>query len=321
MSPSAAVTDAFRKSQRFVEALDAYHGPYEKPDVALLQDVAATLWDRKGKRLRPRFVLWFGEFFKVAPERLSVFAWAAEAIHTASLLHDDVIDCADRRRAGLSANAIFDNSLPVLSGDYLFSDAIQRVAVQGNREILERLCLTVKSLAEGECLQYSQRYRIPQFEHFFERVNKLKTSSLLLWAAQVGALLQGEYALAHIEAFVSRFGQLYQYSDDLLDVVGTETKPQWNDLREGKVNWVVWQLIKEQPALAELLEKDFLARRISDATLKAIKAAVSRGGLSPIYEKLEVLSRETRDRLQAFPEGETREALSGLTELCLSRVR
>ena len=144
------------------EWMNAIQGPLEWPEVGKVGEVCATLWNRKGKRLRAQWVFWFGEAFGFKERELQLYAWAIEAIHTATLLHDDVIDQAALRRGGPSANELFDNTLPVSSGDFLLSDAIFQLSEQGHPVLLKLICQAVKDLTQGEVLQYEQRSHIPK---------------------------------------------------------------------------------------------------------------------------------------------------------------
>src|SRR5207248_2047252 len=137
--------------------------------------------------------------------RLDLYAWAAEAIHTATLLHDDVIDRADTRRGGPSANALYDNTLPVLAGDYLFSDAIHQVALRGDARLVASLCDTLKQLLSGECLQYEARYTVPKSAEIYREISRHKTASLFVWAALVGPTLSGRIDPASVKSFVEAF--------------------------------------------------------------------------------------------------------------------
>ncbi len=320
MNVSGAVLSAFRKSAPFIDKLDQLRAPLSPPEAALIEDICGALWERKGKRLRSRLVFWFGQMCEVAEADLEIYAWAAEAVHTASLLHDDVIDKSDLRRGEPSANALYDNTLPVLSGDYLFSDAIHQVALRDNTEILRGLCRTVKDLAQGECLQYQNRYQIPQQEQIYLDICRLKTTSLLRWAGQVGPRLNPVLSMAAVEGFFAGFGQVFQFSDDLLDVHGCETKERWSDLREGKLNWVTWKMVMANADLKKRTEVDFSKKEVGPDLIAAFTRATKRGEDEPARAELLQWATRTEGYLEAFPAGETRDALAGLLRLCVDRT-
>lgn len=223
-----------------------------------------TLWDRPGKKLRPKLVYWFGERYGIPRARLKPYAWAAEAVHTATLLHDDVVDRADQRRGGPSANQLFDNTVPVLSGDYWLARAMQTVAETGSLELVRELCRSVRDLVDGECLQHELRFTIPDAETL-DRIAVLKTSSLIRWCGLVGPTLAGSSERDAVERFLEDWGREFQRRDDLLDLVGDEGKPAWGDLREGKINWALRQILEVEPVLRAEVETAFARRAIDEA--------------------------------------------------------
>jgi len=249
----------------------ATHGPIDPPEVGKIGEVCSLLWSRKGKRLRAQWVYWFGEPYGLIEKDLELYAWAVEAIHTATLFHDDVIDKAPLRRGGPSANVIFDNTLPILSGDYLLSDAIFQLAEKGHFLLLKLMCQAVKEVTQGEVLQYENRFKIPQAISYFETLNRLKTSALLKWSTQVGAILATGSQDPSMTDFALRFGDLYQFTDDLLDLRGSKTKASWQDLTEGKVNEAAFLLLQCFPLLRGEVESAFEKKEISSDLLEKIK--------------------------------------------------
>ncbi|NDD04164.1 MAG: polyprenyl synthetase family protein [Proteobacteria bacterium] len=241
------------------------------PEVSKIDEVCAVLWQRKGKRLRAQWVFWFGEAFGRSQKQLKLYAWAVEAIHAATLLHDDVIDRSSLRRGGPSANMLFDNTLPILSGDYLLSDAIFQLAENGSPLLTKLMCQAVKEVTQGEVLQYEHRYKIPEDPNYFDKLNRLKTSSLLKWASQVGAVLANDREDSACSEFANRYGALFQFTDDVLDLRGSSTKEAWQDIREGKVNEVLFLLLSSYPRLKKVLLEAFLTPDIRTEFLEELK--------------------------------------------------
>ena len=273
MTSEKVLASAFEQGQQYFKWLNTLHGPIDSPIIETVEKACGIIWDRKGKRLRCHFVYWFAEPYKISSEELELYAWAVEAIHTATLLHDDVIDKAETRRSGPSANQVFDNTIPVLSGDYLMSDAIHQLAIRGIPPLMQGMCVALKELSQGEILQYQNQYKIADSEKFYHLVCELKTASLLKWAASVGAHLRCKDEVLPVVRFTCHYGLLYQLTDDLLDLRGTHTKPTNQDLREGKVNWAAWKIIQNEPKIRTLLLQDFSHKRLSDETeLKLLEA-------------------------------------------------
>lgn len=264
MSPShQKISREFARGQLRTLWMNEMKGPWNVPEVKKIEEVCSSLWERKGKRLRSQWVFWFGEALGLSPEELNLYAWAVEAIHTATLLHDDVIDKAPLRRGGPSANALFDNTLPILSGDYLLSDAIFQLAESGHPLLVKLMCLAVKEVTQGEVLQYEQRYHLPKDTNYFEKLNRLKTSALLKWAAQVGSVLAQGKEDPLVTHLALQYGSLYQFTDDILDVRGTATKESWQDLREGKINEATYLLLEKHPQLKKQIESELAQQKVS----------------------------------------------------------
>jgi octaprenyl-diphosphate synthase len=310
--------DAFEWSGKYVEQLSLFYPSPEETHPAMIERVCGTLWERRGKRLRSHLVYWFGELVGVKASELALYAWAAEAIHTATLLHDDVVDEADKRRGGPSANQLFDNTLPVISGDYLLSSALYQIASEGNAELLRLLCKTVRNLSEGESLQYQLKFTIPATIQDYVRITQLKTTSLFLWCALVGPVLSGSQRMSEVTGFMDCFGYLFQFSDDLLDVVGCSTKSKWNDLKEGKLNLVSWRLVQQSERLKVETELAFRKREVTGRLISLFEDSVQKSQrLNDLKVELQLASENAKAYLGNFPYSPTREALKELVDLCV----
>ncbi len=313
----SAVAAAFDRSRSRVDSLRLTPG---KP-VGLLEEAIDTLWKRRGKRLRPHLVYWFGEIAGVSPSRLDLYAWAAEAVHTATLLHDDVVDEADRRRGGPSINRLYDNSIPVLSGDYLISDVLERIATSGEPRLLASLCRNIKLLCRGEALQQEWRYRIPPSLLTILRIRHLKTSPLFTWCGSVGPTLAESPHHFAIRRYLGRFGLLFQLTDDLLDVVGTSGKGVGNDLREGIVNAFVAPLLDEDMRLRSRVLSAFRERAVPPSLLNEVQGAAGSGGIAEEYRRrLRRLADSAVEALASLPDTPTRRALQELPRLVTDRT-
>ncbi|NBX83738.1 hypothetical protein EBQ90_11745, partial [bacterium] len=294
MSPlQQQVAAEFQRGQRKTQWMNALKGPLAVPEVKKIEEVCSLIWERKGKKLRSQWVFWFGEELGISYETLNLYAWAVEAIHTATLLHDDVIDKAPRRRGGASANAVFDNTLPVLSGDYLLSDAIFQLSDKGHPLLVKLMCLAVKEVTQGEVLQYESQYQLPETQNYFEMLNRLKTSALLKWAAQVGSILKYQKEDPTITQLARQYGALYQFTDDLLDLRGSPTKASWQDLREGKINEVTYLLLEQESFLRKELKRDLERKDIPADLLLRIQETAKRKNFQTFMDQ-ELLRRQER---------------------------
>jgi octaprenyl-diphosphate synthase len=301
--------------------MDKLHGPLDIPEVSKIEQVCSLLWERKGKRLRSQWVYWFGEAWGVPANQLKLYAWAVEAIHTATLLHDDVIDKAPLRRGGPSANEIFDNTLPVLSGDYLLSDAIFQLSDSGHPLLVKLMCRAVKELTQGEVLQYEHQYRIPQNEQYYETLNRLKTSALLHWAAQVGSVLKTGKENSMVSEIAFRYGALYQLTDDVLDVRGTPTKKSWQDLREGKVNEVVFLLFNTYPEIKDEWEPMLSERCFNPDCLQKLQKFAQDSAFQEILKsRLEAAKEKCLQSIRSIPHSQMKAILEKLTCFTVDRL-
>jgi len=321
MNPNPVLELAFSQGQKYFDWLDSFHGPLDKPLVETIEKTCGIIWDRKGKRLRCHFVYWFSEPYKILHSELELYSWAVEAIHTATLLHDDVIDKAEIRRAGPSANQIFDNTIPVISGDYLMSDAIHQLAVKGHPDLLRGMCSALKQLTQGEILQYESQFKIPENEETYRNICKLKTASLLSWAASVGPTLSSSTEKPSVVSFAETYGLLYQFTDDILDLKGTQTKNKNQDLNEGKLNWASWKVLEGDVSARKKLEADFNRGTVTQDTVQAISESFR----APSQQRrlnsfLNEQRQECQNLLSQFGNSYLRQLLSTLVDFTLSRI-
>lgn len=322
MSPlQQQVADEFLRGQRKTQWMNALKGPLAVPEVKKIEEVCSLIWERKGKKLRSQWVFWFGEELGISSETLNLYAWAVEAIHTATLLHDDVIDKAPRRRGGPSANAVFDNTLPVLSGDYLLSDAIFQLSEKGHPLLVKLMCLAVKEVTQGEVLQYETQYHLPENRNYFATLNRLKTSALLKWAAQVGSILKYERENPAIAQIALQYGALYQFTDDMLDLRGSPTKASWQDLREGKINEVTHLLLEHESFLREELKSELETHQISADLLLRFQEVASRKNFQTLLDQ-ELLQRQEQclSTLNSLPESKLKKTLENLIRFTVERL-
>lgn len=220
-------------------AVDAVIADRLHSDVALINQIAQYIVSAGGKRIRPRLVLLFaGALGFAGPERFTLAA-TVEFIHTATLLHDDVVDESSLRRGRETANAVFGNAASVLVGDFLYSRAFQMMVAVNNLRVLEVLADATNVIAEGEVLQLMNMHDADLAVDEYLRVIRFKTAKLFEASARLGAILGGaDTATEEACASYGRsLGTAFQLVDDLLDYDG-EThelgKNVGDDLREGK---------------------------------------------------------------------------------------
>jgi octaprenyl-diphosphate synthase len=207
--------------------------------VALIDQISRYIISAGGKRIRPRLVLLFSQALGFEGAERYELAATVEFIHTATLLHDDVVDESSLRRGRSTANAIFGNAASVLVGDFLYSRAFQMMVSVNRMRVLEVLADATNVIAEGEVLQLMNMHDPDLAVEEYLRVIRYKTAKLFEASARLGAVLGG--AEAPVEEACADYGRslgtAFQLVDDLLDYEGNSTelgKNVGDDLREGK---------------------------------------------------------------------------------------
>ncbi|MEO6030587.1 MAG: polyprenyl synthetase family protein [Burkholderiaceae bacterium] len=291
-------------------------------DVAMVDQIAHYIISAGGKRIRPMLVLLFsGALGFTGKERFELAA-TVEFIHTATLLHDDVVDESSLRRGRQTANALFGNAASVLVGDFVYSRAFQMMVSVNRMRVLEVLADATNVIAEGEVLQLMNMHDPDLSVDDYLRVIRFKTAKLFEASARLGAVLAGSDAAVEesCAAYGRSLGTAFQLVDDLLDYEGATAqlgKDVGDDLREGK------------PTLPLLLAME----RGSAAERELIRHAIENGEVARLQEIVEIVRHTgaigaTRDAARAeadkatlslavLPSSKFREAL---LELCVRSV-
>ena len=264
-------------------------------DVALINQISHYIVNAGGKRIRPRLVLMFSEALGFAGTERFELAAAVEFIHTATLLHDDVVDESSLRRGRQTANAMFGNAASVLVGDFLYSRAFQMMVSVNRMHVLEVLADATNVIAEGEVMQLMNMHDPDLSVEDYLRVIRYKTAKLFEASARLGAVLaDAGHAVEEACADYGRsLGTAFQLVDDLLDYEGDALsmgKTVGDDLREGK------------PTLPLLLAM----ARCSDEDRQLMRHAIEHGNTSRLDDILTIVRRT--GALQATREAARAEA-------------
>jgi octaprenyl-diphosphate synthase len=229
-----------------------------------------------GKRLRPMLTLLAGSLAGLARTRLLDAALAAELVHGATLLHDDVIDDGDLRRGLPAARVVWGNSVSVLAGDFALIRALERIAGYGCAALVGEALTMLGRMVEAEALQLATRGQVEGARERYWAVARGKTASLFEWAARAGAVLAGDLDLAErLGLFAAGCGVAFQIMDDVRDLGCGGDKTLFADLREGKVTLPVALALERDPGLRTLL-----AAGTTDDGGDALGAAVAAGSLA-----------------------------------------
>jgi octaprenyl-diphosphate synthase len=308
-----------------MSAVDAVIRARLRSDVALINTVADYIIAAGGKRLRPAVVLMVARALGYRGETHVLLAAVVEFIHTATLLHDDVVDESDLRRGRSTANATFGNAASVLVGDFLYSRSFQMMVDAGNMRVMRVLADATNRIAEGEVLQLLTIHDPSVNEERYFSVVERKTATLFGAGARIAAVLAG--ATASDEERCARFGaalgRAFQIIDDVLDYSGHADdigKRLGDDLREGKMTLpLIHALRSALPAQREMVAA---AVRDGGGDFDAIARIVSDNG-SLAYSR-ELAEREAaigRDALLSLPPTIYRDSLLHLIAFAVDRDR
>jgi octaprenyl-diphosphate synthase len=297
-----------------------------KSPVPLIPVVGKHITLSGGKRIRPAVLLLVADACGYRGSRRTVMSVVTEYMHTATLLHDDVVDLGTMRRGKPSANVVFGNSVSILVGDFLFARASQLMTEDGDIDVLGIYARTLVSLSEGEVLQL-MRTRDPGItEEEYLTVVFCKTASLIAAASEVGAVLAGADPATRRAMF--RFGKAvgiaFQLVDDILDYNGTEKelgKRPLQDLREGKVTLPLIHALRVAGRVERERAKAALAKKkLSAGDVDFLAGLVDRhGGIAFASARAREFVRRGKRYLSRLPGSPARESLRVLSDYVVSR--
>ena len=240
---------------------------------------------RTGKRMRPMLILLIAKNYGKVSEVTLNAAVGLELLHTASLIHDDVVDNSPERRAQPSVNALYDNKVAVLVGDYLLSTALHHISATNSTTIAEYFATVGKTLASGEILQLSNIHRQDFSEDAYYEVIKLKTAALFEACCVIGALSSGasDLDIQKARSFGQNLGIIFQIRDDVFDYFDSPEigKPTGNDLSEGKLTLPVIYALNstKDPYMLSLSSKVKNNTVSHDEIIKLVEFTKENGGI------------------------------------------
>ncbi len=294
-------------------------------DVVLIEQMGEYIVNSGGKRLRPVIAVLAARACGYKGEKHYLTAAIIEFIHTATLLHDDVVDSSELRRGKETANSIWGNEASVLVGDFIFSRAFEMMVKVGDMRVMDILSTTSNTIAEGEVLQLMNCNEPGTTEDQYMQVIKCKTAKLFGAAAQIGALLAGRSLKEEqaLENYGKHLGTAFQLIDDVLDYradAETMGKNVGDDLAEGKPTLPTIYALKNASAeqakqLAEIIEKG------DRDSFKFVMGVIQQTKALDYTENMARQKAEkAKQALQCLPDSEYKTALSSLVEFSVSRV-
>ena len=295
-----------------------------KSETLLLDTIMKYIIKRKGKQLRPMFVLLSAKLHGEINESTYRAAALVELLHTATLVHDDVVDDSLERRSFFSINALWNKKIAVLVGDYLLSKGLLLATSNNDFRHLHILSDAVKQMSEGELLQLQKTRKLNLDETIYFEIIRNKTASLLSSACSVGAYStsKDEVITAKMKIFGEKVGIAFQIKDDLFDYGKDDIgKPTGNDIKEKKLTLpLIYTLNHVDASLRRKLIYIIKNENKNPQKVKfVIDAVVNAGGIKYASDKMNIYRDEALDILNSFPENPVRKSLEELVRFTTDR--
>lgn len=321
-----------REVKNFIEPIKEELKEFEKffsnqmrSKVGLVELIARYILRQKGKKIRPTLVLLSAKTLGDINEHTYRGAVLVEMLHTATLVHDDVVDNSDTRRGLPSINAIWKNRIAVLMGDYLLARGLQ-IAVDNNEfEFLKVITNTVKRMSEGELLQIQKIRKLNNDEETYLRIISDKTASLFSTCTTIGAMsiTNDKDVIDDFRQFGEYLGIAFQMKDDILDFEGTSSimgKPTGNDLREKKLTLPIIYALKQAEKNEVKSIKNLIRGKLSNKDINSIFEFVEKyNGIAYANERAKEFAQKAVNIISKYKDSESRQALIDLVQFILER--
>ena len=276
--------------------------------------------ESRGKRLRPALALLAGGATgNICPSHFDL-AVIVELIHAATLVHDDILDGADKRRGQPTANAKWGNAISVLLGDCLFAHALKLSTSFPNGEISRRIAHAASDVCSGEIIQTQRRFDLTLSVPDYYKIIEMKTGALFAAACELGAFLNeaSPDVISALRTFGMRLGTAYQIYDDVLDLAGDEAKAGktlGTDLRKGKLTLPILHLLQHADDAERQRLSEIILRGDEDAVLALAERAIAAGAVKSAVATGCKMLRDARTQLEIVPPNKYRDALANLVTL------
>ncbi len=296
--------------------------------VALLNRITHYIVNRKGKQMRPMFVFLVAKMVSngEVSERTFRGASVIELIHTATLVHDDVVDDSNRRRGFFSINALWKNKIAVLIGDYLLSKGLLLSIDNNDFDLLKIISVAVREMSEGELLQIEKARKLDITEDVYYEIIRQKTATLIAACCSLGAASVKPES-SHVET-MRKFGELigmsFQIKDDLFDYSDDQIgKPTGIDIKEQKMTLPLIYVLNQ----ASKKDKKWLINSIKNHNKDVVRVkevitfVIEHGGLNYAIQKMKDFQHEALQLLKTYPESEFRNSLELMVNYVIDRKK
>lgn len=281
---------------------------------------------RRGKQIRPLFVFLSAKLFNPVNDSTHVAASLIELLHTATLVHDDVVDDSHKRRGFFSVNALWKNKIAVLVGDYLFSKGMLLALDNEEFKILQTFSRAVKAMSEGELLQMEKARRLDIEENTYFEIITGKTASLIAAACSTGAYstTKDEEILRKMWTFGEKVGIAYQIKDDIFDYGNEDIgKPTGNDIKDKKMTLPLIHVLSKASSSDKRWIMKTVKKNNNDPkkVKELIKFVHDNGGVQHAVQVMDQYMNEALEILNTVPDSESKIALIKLVEFVVDRKK
>ena len=295
--------------------------------VPLLDKILHYIVKRKGKQMRPMFIFLSGKLFGEINESSFRAASLIELLHTATLVHDDVIDDANMRRGFFSINALWKNKIAVLVGDYLLSKGLLMSLENEEYDLLKIVSKAVKEMSEGELLQIEKARKLDIEEDVYFEIIRQKTATLIAACCACGAITteQDQETVERMRKFGELIGIAFQMKDDLFDYYNEDVigKPTGIDIKEKKMTLPLIYTLRN----CDRKQKKFIIQTVknhntnSERVSKVLEIVKKSGGINYTIEKMKSYREEALRLLKTFDDNESRKSLELLVNFVIERKK
>ena len=297
-----------------------------KSKVPMLDKVTHYIIRRKGKQMRPMFIFLTAKMLGKVNDKTYDAATLVELLHTATLVHDDVVDDANERRGFFSVNALWKNKIAVLVGDYMLSKVLLLSIENNNTKLLEVVARAVRDMSEGELLQIEKARKLDITEEIYFEVIKQKTASLISACCEAGAISVDRDDMSQtMREFGEKIGIAFQLKDDIFDYgePGNIGKPTGLDIRERKMTLPLIYVINNGPI--EIRKELINIIKNHNENPKKVKRATSlvieHGGIEYTHHKMLNYKQEAIKLIENIPTSDAKESILGLVEYTTTRKK
>lgn len=310
-----------------LKEFERYFKEITRSNIPLLNLIVNYMLRSKGKQLRPLFVFLSAKMHGEINRSTYLAATSIELLHSATLIHDDVVDESYERRGMFSINALWKNKLAVLTGDYLLSKGLLIATSEKEYETLDIISSAVKDMSEGEILQFEKSRKLDMDETTYYEIIRKKTASLIASSMAVGAhsACKDPEVIGRMKEIGMLTGLAFQIKDDIFDyqAKGLIGKPIGNDIKEKKITLPLIHLLSNSSAQEKRKIISILRRKNhrKEKVQELIQMVIDGGGVAYAEKQMAAFAEQAKALLSEFPANESREALMHLVNFVVSRKK